>query len=322
MNNRIFIQRTFLTLTAGFFLASDNARAAEVQHRVLAADYSVKRMAIVNENGTIEWEYPIRDIHDLQRLPNGNILCQIGWTRVVEISPDKKIAWSYDSSKMNGNEGKPVEVHAFQRLENGLTMIAESGPGRIIEVDLEGVLHKEIHLKRDVPSTHSDTRMARKTIAGTYLVCHERDGAVREYDDSGTVIWDFAVPLFGKERKPGHGVEAFGNSVYGAIRLENGNTLIATGNGHSILEVTPGKEIVWILHQNDLPGIQLAWVTTLARLPNGNTVFGNCHAGPENPQIIEVTKQKEVVWTFKDFERFGNALPVSVLLDIQSDSLR
>ncbi len=50
------------------------------------------------------------------------------------------------------------------------------------------------------------------------------------------------------------------------------------------------------------------------RLPNGNTLFGNCHAGPDNPQFIEVTKDKKVVWTFKDFKNFGNSMPVQTVL--------
>ena len=145
---------------------------------------------------------------------------------------------------------------------------------------------------------------------------------MREYNASGSVIWDYPVPLFGREPKPGHGPEAFGNSVFGAIRLDNGNTLIATGNGHSLIEVTPSKEIVWAIHQDDLPGIRLAWVTTVAQMPNGNIVFGNCHAGPDNPQIIEVTRDKKVVWTFKDFEHFGNALPVSLVLDVGGRIIR
>ena len=101
--------------------------------------------------------------------------------------------------------------------------------------------------------------------------------------------------------------------MYSAVRLENGNTLIGTGNGHSVLEVTPAKEIIWKIDQHDLPGITLAWVTQVRRLGNGNTLLVNCHAGPENPQIIEVTPTKEVVWTFRDVEIFGNALPVAVV---------
>ena len=68
--------------------------------------------------------------------------------------PDGEIVWSYDASTMNGNQGKRVEVHAFQRLANGLTMVAESGPRRIIEVDHHGVIHKEIALKVDHPDPH------------------------------------------------------------------------------------------------------------------------------------------------------------------------
>ena len=44
-------------------------------------------------------------------------------------------------------------------------------------------------------------------------------------------------------------------------------------------------------------------------------VLVNCHAGPEQPQIIEVTPEKQVVWTFKDFQTFGNSMPVAVVLD-------
>ena len=41
----------------------------------------------------------------------------------------------------------------------------------------------------------------------------------------------------------------------------------------------------------------------------------NGNAGPEQPQIIGVTPEKQVVWTFKDFQTFGNSLPVAVVLD-------
>ncbi|MFN9593785.1 MAG: hypothetical protein ACK56G_13915, partial [Pirellulaceae bacterium] len=68
----------------------------------------------------------------------------------------------------------------------------------------------------------------------------------------------------------------------------------------------------WEVGEKELPGIRLAWVTMVERLPNGNTWIVNCHAGPDQPQIIEVTKEKKVVWTFRDFDRFGNALPVAV----------
>jgi len=267
---------------------------------------------MVGADGKLEWEIKVDAIHDAHILASGNILLQLGWTNIREVTPDKHVVWEYDAAK--ANVGQRVEVHAFQRLDNGLTMIAESGPARIIEVDKNGAVKHEIKLKVDQPSAHSDTRLVRKLASGNYLVAHEHDGFVREYDAAGNVVWEFAVPLFDKPRKPGHGPEAFGNAVFSATRLANGNTLIGTGNGHSVLEVTPSKEIIWKIEQNDLAGITLAWVTRVERLANGNTIIGNCHAGPANPQIIEVTPDKKVVWTWKNFANFGDSTTVGVVL--------
>lgn len=283
-----------------------------------------ERLAIVAADGRIEWEVPWGGVHDLHVLPNGNIMVQEGASKVVEIDrQSRKVVWSYDAANSNGNQGKRVEVHAFQPLPNDRVMIAESGPARIIEIDRTGKLLHEIRLKTEHPDAHSDTRLVRKLVGGNYLVCHEADGAVREYTPDGKVIWEFSVPLFGQERKDGHGPEAFGNKIFSAVRLPSGNTLVGAGNGHSLLEVTPAGKIAWEIHQHDLPGITLAWITTLEVLPNGNYVFGNCHAGPGNPLLIELDpKTKQVVWQFDGFDQFGNSASNSQLLDVLGKTLR
>ncbi len=141
--------------------------------------------------------------------------------------------------------------------------------------------------------------------------------------ESGKVVWEYDVPMFGKQARGGHGPEAFGDRLFAALRLNNGNTLIATGNGHSVLEVTPEKEIVWQIHQDDLPQIRLAWVTTLEVLPNGNYVIGNCHAGSGQPLLVEIEpKSKRVVWRFDRFDDFGNSVSNSLLLDAAGKSIR
>jgi hypothetical protein len=188
-------------------------------------------------------------------------------------------------------------------------MIAESGAGRIIEIDREGKIHHQISLKLKKPSPHRDTRLARKLDNGNYLVSHEGDGAIREYDSKGSVVWEYDVPLFDQAPRGGHGPEAWGNQTFACLRLKNGNTLISTGNGHSVLEVTPEKKIVWQIGQKDLPQITLAWVTTLEVLANGNYVIGNCHAGEGQPLLVEIEPAtKRVVWTFDQFDRWGNSV--------------
>ena len=276
------------------------------------------RLCIVAPDGSIEREMPWGGIHDIHLLPNGNFLVQKGSAAIAEVDPiNKEVVWTYDSAKQNGNAGKPIEVHSFQPLENGLIMIAESGPGRIIEIDRKGTIHKEIKLKIDHPHPHRDTRLVRKLANGNYLVCHEGDGVVREYDGAGKVVWEFDVPMFGKPAKDGHGPEGFGNHTFAAVRLDDGDTLISTGNGHSVLKVTPDQKIVWKLDQNELPGIVLAWVTTLEVLPNGNYVIGNCHAGAGQPLLVEVEpKTKKAVWTFDRFKDFGNSVSNTMILDV------
>ena len=144
-----------------------------------------------------------------------------------EITLDKKVVWEYDCANSNGNKGKRVDVHAFARLPNGNTRIVESKVGRVIEVDNKGKLVHSFPLK---PGGTTSSRWARSTPKGTYLVCSEQPGVVTEYDvKNGKVVWDYLI----KTR------------VYGAMRLKNGNTLIASGSGNSVVEVSPEKKVVW-----------------------------------------------------------------------------
>jgi hypothetical protein len=296
------------------------AQADPAKYRVLAQDKG--HVAIVGSDGKIEWEYECKhNSHDIHQLENGNLLLHTAPATIVEVTPDKKVIWKYESKPKEGYKGR-VEVHAFQRLPNDATLIAESGNLRIIEVNKDGKILKEVPLTVKNPNPHRDTRMVRKLASGNYLVCHEGDGTVREYDGAGKVVWSYALDLGGRKASPGHGPEGHGTEVYGALRLGNGNTLIAGGNNNRVLEVNPSGKVVWSLDQKEIPGMTLAWVTTLHALPNGNIIVGNCHAGPDQPQLFEVTREKKVVWTFKDHKVFGNSLAASQVLGVDPKTIR
>ena len=279
---------------------------------LVGASYGKNILAITDARGEVIWSHktagPQRGHtghHDVHLLPNGNILFHDTWTTLKEITLDKKVVWTYDSANMNGNKGKRVDVHAFARLKNGNTMIVESRVGRVIEVDKTGKLVHQFPLK---PGGTQSTRWARHTPKGTLLVCSEQPGVVTEYDRSGKVVWDYLI----KTR------------VYGAIRLKNGNTLIASGSGKSVVEVSPKKEIVWKI-EGKVPDteIGLGWMTCLQELENGNRIIGNCHAGDKNPQIFEVNRKKKIVWEFDEWDLVGNGLACwQVLNDEQSALVR
>ena len=120
-------------------------------------------------------------------------------------------------SRTNAKRG--VQIHAFQRLANGNTMVSESGNARIIEVDKDDQIVKEIPLVTEHPSTHSDTRLVRKLDNGHYLAAQENDATVREYDETGKVVWSYKLDLNGRPTTPGHGPEGHGDHCYVAYRL-------------------------------------------------------------------------------------------------------
>jgi len=304
-----------LTLAVLIVRSAAEDPAGSRGYRVLAQDNG--HVAIVSGQGMLEWEVECgHNSHDIALLENGNLLLHTGPAKVVEMTPAKKIVWQFEGRPKPPYTGR-VEIHAFQRLPDGLTMIAESGNRRIVEVDRAGQIVKEVPLHVEHPHPHRDTRLARKLDNGHYLVCHEGDGAVREYDGNGKVVWTYALDLAGRARSPGHGPEGHGTEVFSALRLKNGNTLIGCGNGNRVIEVTPSGKTVWSLEQNELPGITLAWVTTLELLPGGNLIVGNTHAGDGNPQLFEVTRDKKVIWTFRDFKHFGNNLAAAMVLDVK-----
>ncbi len=295
------------------------AFAEEPPYKVLGHDRG--HVALVDKDGKVLWQYEARhDGHDIDLLPNGNYLLHLDATTVAEINKDKQIVWKYKSVPKQGSKER-VEVHSFQRLSDGNTLISESGNRRLIEVDPKGKIVKEIPLLIEHPDPHRDTRLVRKLANGHYLVCNEGDSKVREYDDMGKVVWTYKLDLGGRPRSPGHGVEGHGTEVFGAVRLPNGNTLIAGGNNNRVIEVTPEGKIVWELKHNELPGIQLAWVTTLHVLPNGNMIIGNCHAGEKNPQLFEITRDKKVVWRFLNFKTFGNGLAAARVIGLPQGTI-
>jgi len=155
-------------------------------------------------------------------------------------------------------------------------------------------------------------RNARRLANGHYLVAHYGPGYVREYDATGKQVRQIDVP----------------GGPHSAIRLPDGNTLIACGdrakNPPRVLEVDRDGKIVWQVTSEDLPGISLAFMTGLQRLPNGNTVMtnwlGHGRLGT-SPHAIEVTRQKKVVWTFADHKAMKTMATIQ-LLDVPGDVTR
>jgi hypothetical protein len=205
------------------------------------------------------------------------------------------------------------EVYACQRLEDGNTFIGECNAGRLLEVDPQSRVLKELRLlPAGKDGGHGYTRNARRLANGNYLVTHYNDEVVREYDPQGRMVREIPAP----------------GGPHSVVRLPDGNTLIACGDkgpqGANVLEVDAAGKIVWQIKRDELPGIRFAFLTGLQRLPNGNTVLTNWLGHGQfgkGPHIIEVTRDKQVVWTFADHKTMRTISSIQ-LLDVPGDATR
>ncbi|MDQ2668726.1 MAG: hypothetical protein M3Z05_22420, partial [Gemmatimonadota bacterium] len=151
----------------------------------------------------------------------------------------------------------------------------------------------------DQKSVHGQFRRARYTAQGTYLVSFLTMNQVIEYDKDFNEIWKYEV-----------------KSPWAAVRLRNGNTLITDENDLITREVNPQKETVWELKPEDLPA-EYRYINTQSatRLANGNTIICSRGGDGKGPQLVEVTRDKKVVWVLRDWANFGPATAVQILDD-------
>ena len=144
------------------------------------------------------------------------------------------------------------------------------------------------------------------------------------------------VPLLGEDRvielsldgKELWSVPA--KSPWSAVRLKNGNTLIAGDWSRYVREVDRSGRIVWEFTQADVPAIRLFNIQTAHRLKNGNTVLCSWVAGdpntakwPNTVQVLEVTRDKQVLWALRSWDGANDLGPAThiQILDQECDEV-
>jgi hypothetical protein len=264
------------------------------QHPFLFYGEGNNVLYVVN-HGRVVWTYalpPGGEIDDAWMLSNGHILCT-KQTDCYEVTPQKEIVWSYHCPPN-------TQVHALQPVGLDQVMLVENGlPPHLYLInkkDGSKALARALPAisATDPKTIHTQFRNCRVTARGTYLLPFLMEGRIVEYDRGWNEIWTVksvmpwsAVRLKnGNTLIPGdshgfvHEMNPKGEIVWAvekntlpgivlddvqtASRLANGNTVICNrgrGNPVQLVEVTPGKKVVWVLQDyQDLPagsGIQL-----------------------------------------------------------------
>jgi outer membrane protein assembly factor BamB len=278
----------FLLAVASSIFAAEPA-PSKITHSFFIAGGET---AILDNDGKALWSYPAAT-RDGFVLPNGNLLLALSKNKdypggaVVEVTRENKIVFEF--------KGTQSEVNTAQLLPNGNIMLTEAGAKpRLLEVTRDGKIAVEVPLQCQTANHHMESRMARKLANGNYLVPQLLDKVVREYTPEGKIVWEFKSPEEPKEAWP-----------FTAIRLPDGHTLVNLTHSNTVVEVDASAKIVWQLTNADLPAPLLKDPCGAQRLPNGNTVITSYGAGDQKVKLLEVTRDKKVVWTFEREKKGG-----------------
>jgi outer membrane protein assembly factor BamB len=252
--------------------------------------------------GQVAWSYIVADskgeISDAVLMSNGNIVFahQYG---VTVIAPDKRVIWNHDAPS-------GTEIHTAQPIGKDRVVFIQNGnPALLRVVNIKtGATEREFVLPvGNLKSVHGQFRHARLTDAGTILVAHMDMKRVAEYDSKGNEVSFFAI-----------------DSPWSAVRLKNGNTLIAT-NKKLVQELDRTGRVVWEVKAEDVPGYRISGFQIATRLPNGNTLVNNwtnswnttVDASNAPIQALEFTPEKKLVWALRAWTEPGNLGPSTII---------
>lgn len=263
---------------------ADNRAVAYLKAKLMPAA-SARRLWVANHgrNGAallIDWPSGrvLRTIrnnngHDVQPLPNGNVLITTARaSRVAEYAPNGLEEWSLTA--MNGIQ-YPV---CASRLVSGNTLVSDTMAARVVEYDRNG---KEVWQYTDASFKPNYIRCARPTPSGTVLIANEHDSTILEVDRAGKIVWRWQMP------------DAEVRRTYQAVRLADGTTAISISEPGELLFVdNAGKVVRTIGNGGDLTrGIKFGWASGFHVQPDGS-VFIADYTGR---RIVEVNAKGELV---------------------------
>lgn len=184
--------------------------------RFLVAERNARKVTERDRQGKVLWEYACANNPiGCQRLPNGNTLV-LTFNELLEVTRDKKTLWSH---------ANPGGFRHAVKARNGHYHFSTGG-GQVFELDAAGK-----QLRTVTPELHGSGAGYWASVeplpGGGYLLALGGANKVVEIDATGKVRWQL-----------NHVSAVF------ATRLRNGNTLVASFQNRTVVEVDRnGKEV-------------------------------------------------------------------------------
>lgn len=182
--------------------------------KLLVGDSRAGQIFEMDTRGNIGWKFTGINPTSIQRLPNGNTVAS-SYQKIVEINRDGAIVFSYST-----------QGHTYQarKLNDGHYVWIDAC-GEIGEIDGAGALVAKAKISASL-AWGSIERIR----PGRYLVALGGVGKVQEVDMAGRVYWERSV-----------------NNPNRAIRLPNGNTLVASHGDGCVYEFDASGNERWKL---------------------------------------------------------------------------
>jgi len=265
-----------------------------VKHQLLISGTGLDYVGIVDSTGKLIWKHVEVESapgngqkNDSWLLPNGNIVYAYQWGIRIVNTRTNSVIWDRPTPKRGGQQG---ETHSCQPLDSGSSkfLVGESfnDTSFVVEVDTTRREWRRIALTGMGSGTHGQFRQIRRTMQKTYLVSSYSLHLSFEYDSTGKLVRQF----------PAGG--------YMASRLDNGNTIIATGEDMRVVEYNAGGTVVWEVNNTNLSisTVSIGFASEAARLPGGNSILTNWggHGTGSGAAVVEIKSDRTIVGEVPD----------------------
>jgi hypothetical protein len=246
---------------------------------VLIVQPSLSRVVMLAQDQSVLWSWgdkALSEPHSAMLLSGRRaLIVDTGHSQVLEVDmASNDVIWETPA-------GLGLSYpKAAQRLENGNTLIADSGNRRLVEIEATGEVVWEWRNEEwlQVPTA------CERTADGRTLVTDWGNHQVFDVMPDGTVGWSYG------QRGSGSKSPGFLNYPEYAHRRPTGHTLIVDGRNNRLLEIDPGGTISWSYAGEGVK--RLSGPTTAQRMGDQTTMV--VHGGGR--QVFRVNRPGEIVW--------------------------
>jgi uncharacterized protein YlzI (FlbEa/FlbD family) len=263
------------------------------------------------------------------KLENNNILItDTGNNRVIEITPNKELVWSFITSLQQGGVVNLVPIRAY-RLKNNNTLIFSND--QIAEINDKGELIRLTQIEylqyspdyKEEKLSEEEERIINERLSGKMI--EKAKIASTHYARTITSLSEIEIPLIDKLNHKIVIINRYKSSVWKFGEKNEDNfqyinrpqhvelikdeyVLITDTDNHRVIKVyRPTKEIVW---EYGIKGIMGSGNNQLGHPRSATLTYNNniLITDQYSCRIIEVNDNKEIVWSFGGWVTGNNIL--------------